>query len=124
MVINLFHVSTLTHTNESQRLAYYFIGRDYDTLKIYLKGMIGLSNGTCRDELLSAARSIVKSKGRNELTLKEVFEYMQSNNTTYKKSTIRTHLCSRCCINSNRHHAIVYNDYERIGVGCYKVINL
>ncbi|MCY9664871.1 hypothetical protein M5X11_07860 [Paenibacillus alginolyticus] len=47
---------------------------------------------------------------------------MKSNNTIYAESTIRTHIVSRCCINVKRHHAIVYNDYERIGDGYYKVL--
>jgi hypothetical protein len=80
--------------------------------------------GSCRDELLSTVRSIVKSKGINEFTPKEVIESMQKNMTAYKESTIRTHIVSKCCINSNRHHAVVYNDYERIGAGTYKLLNL
>jgi hypothetical protein len=33
--------------------------------------MMYLSKGTCRDELLLAARCIVKSKGKNEFSPKE-----------------------------------------------------
>lgn len=82
-----------------------------------------MSRGSCRDELLSSIRSIVKSKGKNEFAPKEVIEFMKNNNTAYKESTIRTHIISKCCINSSRHHAIVYNDYERIGAGTYKMIS-
>jgi hypothetical protein len=82
-----------------------------------------MNRGTCRDELLSAAREIVKAKGINEISPKEVIAFMNANNTTFEDSTIRTHLVSRCCSNANRHHAIVYNDFERIGVGNYKLIN-
>ncbi|WP_446686141.1 DUF7669 domain-containing protein [Paenibacillus aurantiacus] len=79
---------------------------------------------TCRDELLRATRSIVKAKGENRFTPKEAVEYMQSNNTSYAESTIRTHVVSKCCINANQNHARVFNDYERIGDGYYKVIDL
>ncbi|MHA2854207.1 DUF7669 domain-containing protein [Paenibacillus lautus] len=79
---------------------------------------------TCRDELLQATRSIVKAKGENRFTPKEAVEYMRRNNTSYAESTIRTHIVSKCCTNVKRHHATVFNDYERIGDGYYKVINL
>ncbi|WP_449289949.1 DUF7669 domain-containing protein [Paenibacillus cremeus] len=83
-----------------------------------------MSKGTCREELLSATRSIVKSKGDNRFTPKEAIEYMELNNTGYKESTIRTHITSRCCKNAKHHHGVTYNDYEALGNGEYKVINL
>ena len=85
--------------------------------------MIYLNKGSCRNELLSTVRSVVKSKGKNEFTPKEVIEIMQKNKTAYKESTIRTHIISKCCVNSNRHHAVVYNDYEKVGAGTYKLLN-
>jgi hypothetical protein len=82
-----------------------------------------MNKGTCRDELLVTIRSIVKLKGRNEFTLKEAIESMLKNDTMYKESTIRTHITSKCCINSNRHHSVVFNDYERVELGTYRLIN-
>lgn len=79
---------------------------------------------TCREELLQATRSIIKSKGINRFTPKEAIEFMQRNNTIYAESTIRTHITSRCCSNAKDHHAVTYNDYESLGSGEYKVINL
>ncbi|MGK7379113.1 DUF7669 domain-containing protein [Planococcus sp. 1R117A] len=52
----------------------------------------------------------------------EVIILMKSRETTYKESTIRTHITSRCCANSPNHHGSVYNDYERIGKGLYRLI--
>lgn len=79
---------------------------------------------TCRNELLQATKSIVRTKGINQFTPKEAIEHMQRNNTIYAESTIRTHITSRCCINTKTHHAVTYNDYEALGNGEYKVINL
>lgn len=79
---------------------------------------------TCRDELLQATRLIVEAKGNDRFTIKEAIEYMKQNNTAYKESTIRTHITSRCCRNAKKHHAVKYNDYEVLGNGEYRVINL
>jgi hypothetical protein len=88
-----------------------------------MNGVIVLNKGSCRDELLSTIRNIVKLKGINEFTLKEAVVRMLENKTVYKESTIRTHIVSKCCINSNRNHTVVFNDYERVGVGTYKLLN-
>lgn len=77
----------------------------------------------CREEILAAAKSIVKYKNKNEFSIKEVIEYMFKHNSTYTESTIRTHITSRCCRNAPVNHAIVYNDFERIARGKYMVIN-
>lgn len=83
-----------------------------------------MSKGSCREELLLATRSIIRAKGDNRFTSKEAIEYMKRNNTIYAESTIRTHITSRCCSNAKDHHAVTYNDYEALGKGEYKVINL
>jgi hypothetical protein len=83
-----------------------------------------MMKGTCRDELLLATRAIVKAKGDNRFTPKEAIEFMKKNNTTYADSTISTHITSRCCRNAKQHHAVTYNDYEALGNGVYKLINL
>ena len=79
---------------------------------------------TCRDELLLVTRVLIKDKGDNRFTIVEAIEHMKRNKTIYKESTIRTHITSRCCSNATRHHAVTYNDYEALGNGEYKVINL
>lgn len=61
-------------------------------------GLDGRSS--CRDEVLAAAQSIVKRKGRNQFTVQEVVEYMKARQTKYPESTIRTHITSRCCVNA------------------------
>jgi hypothetical protein len=83
-----------------------------------------MNKRTCREELLLETRSIVKAKGINRFTILEAIENMKRKNTTYKESTIRTHITSKCCRNAPKHHAVTYNDYEALGNGEYKVINL
>jgi hypothetical protein len=74
---------------------------------------------TCHEEVLEAAKSVVKSKGVNEFTTNEVLKQMM--NSKYEESSIRTHIVSACCINAPANHAIRYKYFERIGHGLYKV---
>lgn len=83
-----------------------------------------LSKGTCRDELLQVIRTLVTIRGNDRFTIQEAIEQMKRNNTIYRESTIRTHITSRCCNNAAKHHAVRYNDYEALGNGEYKLINL
>ena len=76
----------------------------------------------CHEEVLEAAISIIKTKGVNEFTPSEVIQYLKKQNTTYKESSIRTHIISRCCINAPPHFAKRYEYFECIGHGLYKVI--
>ncbi len=76
---------------------------------------------TCRDEILHCARELVQRSGRNEFSIQEVVDCMESEGTQYKQSTIRTHITSRLCINSPNHHGVIYNDLERIGTGIYRL---
>lgn len=85
--------------------------------------MIILSNNTCREEILQTVKFIINEKGVNEFTVKEVVQYMTKNNTTFKESTIKTHITSRCCSNSPQNHPVVYNDFKRIKPGLYMLLN-
>jgi len=75
-----------------------------------------------KEEVLMAAKELVKLKGKNELTIKEVFKFMQKNKTKYKLPTIRSQIGSRCCVNSPRHHEDEYKYFKRIKRGVYKII--
>ena len=79
--------------------------------------------GSCRDEVVQAARAIVARKRRNEFRLTEIVQYLKDANSEYSESTIRTHVTSRCCANAPDHHAKVYRDFERIGKGMYRVVS-
>lgn len=76
----------------------------------------------CREEVLEAATEIVSRKGRNEFTPSDVIDFLQGLGTTYKPSTIRTHVVSRCCVNAPPHHGARYGDFERIAAGTYRIL--
>jgi arginine repressor len=76
----------------------------------------------CHKEVLNAAKFIVRSKGINQFTPKEVVQHLKNRGTTYTQSTINTHIVSRCCVNAPEHHAVRYEYFERIGRGLYMVI--
>lgn len=77
---------------------------------------------TARDEILAAVKSIVSEREVKQFSVCEVLKYMKEDETSYKESTIRTHITSKCCSNAPNHHASVFNDYERIGKGVYRLI--
>lgn len=77
---------------------------------------------TCRDEIISAVRYLIELKERNEFTINEVIQCMKNRNTKYADSTIRIHISSRCCSNAKkRHHAVFYNDFEKVDNNFYKL---
>jgi hypothetical protein len=76
----------------------------------------------CHEEVLQAAKSIIKSKGINEFSPQEVLQYLKTQSSNYALSTINTHIVSRCCINAPEHHAVRYAYFERIRYGLYKVM--
>lgn len=77
---------------------------------------------TCRDEILDCAERLISRKGRNEFSLLEILECMHSRGTSYRDSTIRTHVTSRMCANAPDHHGVTYDDLQRIGTGMYRLL--
>lgn len=77
---------------------------------------------TCRDEMLWTIQNLVKKKGENRFTIEEVLIAMKAAGTTYKDSTIRTHLTNKCCVGKSQHHQTVYNDYHHIERGLYSLV--
>ena len=76
---------------------------------------------TCRDEVLSAARELTKNSNTGEFRLEDILAYMERTGTSYKESTIRTHVTSRMCANSPDNHAVTYNDFIRTERGTYRI---
>ena len=76
---------------------------------------------SCRDELLEVLTNLVNRKHKNEFTIAEAVEEMLNNNTVYSEQTIKTHISSRCCVNSPKNHATKFDDYERIARGIYRI---
>lgn len=77
---------------------------------------------TAREEILIAVKSITQEREEKQFHISEVLQYMKSSETGYKESTILTHVISRCCSNSPNNHGSVFNDYERIGRGLYRLV--
>ena len=76
----------------------------------------------CRDVVLLAANEIVRRRGINQFSLQEIVDHIMHSGSYYKESTIRTHVTSRMCRNSPKHHAVKYSDFERIGHGKYRLV--
>jgi hypothetical protein len=77
---------------------------------------------TCRDELLAAASAVCTRSGTDTFTLAVILEEMRARKSTYRESTIRTHVTSRMCKNAPVHHAKTYPDFESLGGGVYRLL--
>lgn len=78
---------------------------------------------SCREELLAVMRAFVIETGENELTRSEVLAEMRRKRSRYKSEVISAHLSYRCCANVPRCYKPMYDDFEKIGNGRYRVIN-
>lgn len=76
---------------------------------------------TCRDDVLAAFARLMARTSREAFSLKEVVREVRSQGSSYRESTIRTHITSRMCANAPDHHAVVYDDLERVGHGLYRL---
>jgi hypothetical protein len=75
---------------------------------------------TTRDEILAALPAIRARTGRDTFTPQEVIDELQRRGTTYKASTIRTHVVSRLCADAPDHHGRTYDDFQRVSAGQYR----
>lgn len=87
-----------------------------------IRGELIVKVSTCRDEIISAVRTITQQKGDNCFTIGEILDFLKQRNSIYSESTIRTHITSKLCANAPDHHSVVYDDLERIGRGKYKLL--
>ena len=76
---------------------------------------------SCRDEILRCAKIATKNSGLDYFTIPEIIDCMEKHGSKYSESTIRTHITSRMCTNAPDHHAVIYQDLERIGRGTYRL---
>lgn len=74
---------------------------------------------TCRDEILEAFARLERRHRRREFPLAEIVLEVQRAGTSYRESTIRTHVTSRMCGDAPDHHETVYNDLVRVDRGLY-----
>jgi hypothetical protein len=78
---------------------------------------------TCRDEILSCVRDLSRNKSDSYFTVQEVLDEMNRRGTKYEESTIRTHITSRMCKNAKKHHAVKFDDFERVAHGLYRLFS-
>jgi hypothetical protein len=75
---------------------------------------------TCRDEILAAFERLERRHGRRDFDLADIVQEVQAAGSTYKESTIRTHVTSRLCADAPDHHGTTYADLERVERGRYR----
>jgi hypothetical protein len=75
---------------------------------------------TARDEILAALPAVRARTGRDTFSPQDVINELQRRGTSYKPSTIRTHIVSRMCANTPDHHVRTYDDLERVADGQYR----
>lgn len=75
---------------------------------------------TCRDGVLAAFTRRRARTSHEAFSLEEIVREVRSLGSDYRESTIRTHVISRMCANAPDHHAVVYDDLERVDHGLYR----
>lgn len=76
---------------------------------------------TCRDDVLAAFARLMAKTSREAFSLTEAVREVRSHGSNYREPTIRTHITSRMCANAPDHHAVVYDDLERVGHGLHRL---
>ena len=76
---------------------------------------------TARDDILAAARKLATDAADGSFTVDEVVEEVRRQGSTYKESTIRTHVNSRMCATAPENHAVTYPDLVRVDHGRYRL---
>jgi hypothetical protein len=76
---------------------------------------------TCRVDGMAAMKSLERRHGPRAFKRDEIVQEVQALGTTYRESTIRTHVTSKMCGNAPDHHSGVYNDLERVSHGHHRM---
>lgn len=66
-------------------------------------------------------RSLANRHGRDTFKLEEIVDGVYASGSTYKESTIRTHVVSSMCKDAPDNHGTVYRDLERMSRGMYRL---
>ncbi|MFL6110639.1 MAG: hypothetical protein ACJ786_04725 [Catenulispora sp.] len=75
---------------------------------------------TARDEILAALPALRTRLRSEEFAPDDVIDELARRGSRYRPSTIRTHVVSRMCANAPDHHAVTYDDLERVAPGRYR----
>lgn len=76
---------------------------------------------TCRAEILAAFGRLQRRHGRAVFAPAEIVQEVLSVTDRYPEQTIRTEIVSRMCGEAPTHHAVAYDDLERVGRAQYRV---
>jgi hypothetical protein len=79
------------------------------------------AEATCRAEILAAFRRLERRHGRSVFAPAEVVQEVLAVTDRYPAPTIRTEIVSRMCSGAPVHHAVAYDDLERVARGQYRV---
>ncbi|THF88411.1 hypothetical protein E7T09_04175 [Deinococcus sp. KSM4-11] len=77
---------------------------------------------TCRDEILSAVKELVKDNPDQEFTLEEVLSYMRPRGSPYLRAHLSHHVTAVMCVNSTSKFGGQYQDLERVRKGVYRLL--
>ena len=75
---------------------------------------------TAREEILAALPAICARSDEGPFTPQDVIDELRRRGSSYAPSTIRTHIVSRMCSDAPDHHAVTYDDLERVVEGRYR----
>lgn len=76
---------------------------------------------TARDEVLAAAIELAAHSRDGTFTVDDILNHLRRQSSSYKPSTIRTHVVSRMCANAPDHHQVTYPDLLRVDERTYKL---
>lgn len=65
-------------------------------------------------------RRLESRHDRRAFALAEIVREVRQAGEPFEESTVRTHITSRMCGDAPNHHAVTYNDLERVGRGVYR----
>jgi hypothetical protein len=78
------------------------------------------SESTCRAEILAAFHRLERRHRRAVFAPVEVVQEVLAVTARYPEHTIRTEIVSRMCAEAPVHHAVAYDDLERVDRGQYR----
>ncbi len=76
---------------------------------------------TCRAEILDAFDRLQRRHGRAVFAPVEIVQEVLAVSDRYPEHTIRTEIVSRMCVEAPVHHAVAYDDLERVDRGRYRL---
>jgi hypothetical protein len=77
------------------------------------------SASTAREAVLAAFAQLERATGRSEFGLRHVVNHILTQTSTWRESTLRTHIASHMCIDAPEH---LHADLERVCRGSYRRI--